>query len=105
MVNAANARDEDNGFATDNAISALGKMILYQPEALAANRTAAVGMFLNYLPVTVDEEEGIKVHGCLCSLLERGEPALLEQVCLVLFADAMQKLNHRASRRMRKGTC
>lgn len=79
MVNAANARDEDNGFATDNAISALGKMILYQPEALAANRAAAVGMFLNYLPVTVDEEEGIKVHGCLCTLLERGEPALLEQ--------------------------
>ena len=83
MVNAANARDEDNGFATDNAISALGKMILYQPEALAANRAAAVGMFLNYLPVTVDEEEGIKVHGCLCTLLERGEPALLEQVWLV----------------------
>ena len=49
------------GFATDNAVSALGKTILYQPEALAANRTAAVGMFMGYLPVTVDEEEGVKV--------------------------------------------
>jgi len=56
MINAPNSRDEEsgNGFATDNAVSALGKTILYQPEALAANRTAAVGMFMGYLPVTVD---------------------------------------------------
>jgi hypothetical protein len=79
IVNAPNAREDDNGFATDNAISALGKIILYQPEMLGANRAAAVQMFLGYLPVVVDEEEGNKEHGCLCSLLERGEPALFEQ--------------------------
>jgi HEAT repeat protein len=56
IVNAPNARDEDNGFASDNAISALGKMILFQPEALGSNRAAAVGIFLAYLPVVTDEE-------------------------------------------------
>lgn len=79
MVNAPDARDEDNGFATDNAISALGKIIVYQADALGANRAAAVTMFLQYLPVMRDEEEGIKVHGCLCTMLERGEPALFDQ--------------------------
>lgn len=78
IVNAADARSEDNGFATDNAISALGKMILYQAEALGTNRAAAVAMLLAYLPVVTDEEEGIKVHGCLCSLIQRGEPAIFE---------------------------
>ena len=57
QVNAPHARDEDNGFATDNAISALGKIILYQADALGANRGAAVGMLLSYLPVTQAEEE------------------------------------------------
>lgn len=79
IINSPTAREEDNAFATDNGVSALGKIILYQPEALAANRAAAVGMFVGYLPVTTDEEEGIKVHACLCSLIERGEPALFEQ--------------------------
>ena len=32
MINAPNSRDEENGngFATDNAVSALGKVILFQ---------------------------------------------------------------------------
>ena len=78
MINSPKARDEAEGFATDNAVSALGKIILYQPEALGANRGAAVGMLLGYLPVKDDEEEGVKVHACLCSLIERGEPGLFE---------------------------
>lgn len=57
QVSAPDARNEDNGFATDNAISALGKIILYQADALGANRAAAVEMFMSHLPVMQDEEE------------------------------------------------
>mmetsp|Transcript_17306 Transcript_17306/g.26782 ORF Transcript_17306/g.26782 Transcript_17306/m.26782 type:complete len:353 (+) Transcript_17306:2-1060(+) len=69
MIAAPDARSEENVYATDNAVSALGKVIEFQiPDGEERNRL--VGIFLSYLPVRGDQEEGIQVHGRLCSLLE-----------------------------------
>eukprot|EP00286_Rhodomonas_abbreviata_P029484 CAMPEP_0181305524 /NCGR_PEP_ID=MMETSP1101-20121128/9780_1 /TAXON_ID=46948 /ORGANISM="Rhodomonas abbreviata, Strain Caron Lab Isolate" /LENGTH=1099 /DNA_ID=CAMNT_0023411455 /DNA_START=102 /DNA_END=3401 /DNA_ORIENTATION=- len=78
MMEEAGSRGEEKVLATDNAVSALGKVIEYQEEAIG-DRNAAVAAFLQYLPITGDEEEGVLVHARLCGMLERGEPLVTSE--------------------------
>jgi hypothetical protein len=71
------AKAPENIHATDNAASALGKVIEFQGD-VCGDRNQAMSVFLEYLPVTGDAEEGIQVSASLnlpqnmvlsCSLL------------------------------------
>lgn len=54
------AKTAENIHATDNAVSALGKVVEFQGDA-CGDRNQAMSVFLEYLPVTGDAEEGIQV--------------------------------------------
>jgi len=79
MMGQPDARAEEVVHSTDNAVSALAKVIEFQEEALGEQKAAAVAAFLAYLPITGDEEEGVLVHGRLCGMLERGEPVIMNE--------------------------
>jgi len=74
------ARAEENVHASDNAASALGKILEFQEGAAGLEREAAMTAFVGYLPMGIplgDKEEGVQAHGRLCSLLERGDAVLM----------------------------
>uniref|UniRef100_A0A6U4TJI8 TOG domain-containing protein n=1 Tax=Hemiselmis andersenii TaxID=464988 RepID=A0A6U4TJI8_HEMAN len=78
LVQHPQGRMEANVHATDNAVSALGKVLEYQSPTIA-DRTGAMGAFLSYLPVEGDVEEGIEVHGRMCTFLERQDPTIMAE--------------------------
>mmetsp|Transcript_3719 Transcript_3719/g.9358 ORF Transcript_3719/g.9358 Transcript_3719/m.9358 type:complete len:1094 (+) Transcript_3719:94-3375(+) len=77
LINHPQARSDEVVHATDNAVSALGKVIEFHGEGI--DRRQLMTVFLSYLPVTGDMEEGVQVHGRLCSFLDRGEPVVMEE--------------------------
>jgi len=69
------ARSEDNGLATDNAISALGKVLMHHSDVIDMNN--ALSLFLSSQPLTMDFEEAIVVNKTLCSLIQGNMMAVL----------------------------
>jgi len=76
VVSLPTARDEDWENATDNGVSALGKVLLFREGALG-NDTTVLDTWLGYLPVRADLAEAQIVHAQLCSLVERHGVRLL----------------------------
>ena len=67
MITAAEARADENVFATENAIAAFGKLILHHSNAMDVN--VMLRTWLNYLPVKEDTEESLITYGMLCQFL------------------------------------
>lgn len=98
MITAADARSDENVFATENAIAAFGRLVQHHWGAMDA--AAMLRTWLSYLPVLEDTEEGPLTYGMLCHFLEtcvtwRVEfafvffvafPVWLPSVCCVPFA-------------------
>eukprot|EP00283_Hemiselmis_rufescens_P008937 CAMPEP_0173432074 /NCGR_PEP_ID=MMETSP1357-20121228/9999_1 /TAXON_ID=77926 /ORGANISM="Hemiselmis rufescens, Strain PCC563" /LENGTH=1081 /DNA_ID=CAMNT_0014396625 /DNA_START=122 /DNA_END=3364 /DNA_ORIENTATION=+ len=78
LVNHPQGRIEENVHATDNAVSALGKVLEFQGGSIS-DRTGAMGAFLSYLPVVGDVEEGVEVHGRLCTFLEKSDHIIMSE--------------------------
>ena len=68
--------EEENLNATENAISALGKLCEFQRNAIPTPE-AVVPQWLGCLPLTEDKVEARLVHDQLVRLLEKGDPHLL----------------------------
>jgi len=68
VINDQNARSEDNIHATENAISAVGRICRYQTTAI--DISLILPMWLSYLPVTQDKVESRVVYDNLCFFLE-----------------------------------
>ncbi|EFJ15568.1 hypothetical protein SELMODRAFT_155690 [Selaginella moellendorffii] len=69
------ARQQDNIMATDNAVSALGKICQFQRDSIDA--TQVVPAWLGCLPLKGDLVEAKIVHEQLCSMVESSDPQLL----------------------------
>ncbi|KAH9315236.1 hypothetical protein KI387_023863 [Taxus chinensis] len=65
----------DNRIATDNAISALGKICEHQRDCIDASQV--VPAWLSCLPIKNDVIEAKVLHELLCSMAERSDPPLL----------------------------
>lgn len=76
VIQAPGARDEESVNATENAISALGKLCEFQRDAIPSPE-AVVPQWLGCLPLTEDKVEARLVHEQLVRLLERGDRHLL----------------------------
>ena len=63
------AKAVEHGPATDNAISAVVKIILYNGSKV--NAEELIPRLLNWLPIVSDEEEAIHVYNYLCDLLDK----------------------------------
>jgi hypothetical protein len=69
MIEAPNSRSMENINATENAVSALTKILHFNSSKIDLNQVLPV--WLSYLPVCEDEEELPHVYGFLIFLLEK----------------------------------
>jgi len=72
MINDPEGRNETNICATENAISAIAKIIKYCPSCMNINEM--IPMWLSWLPIWEDKDEMDSVYGLLCDLLESNNP-------------------------------
>lgn len=69
MIEAPNSRSGDNINATENAISALTKILQFNSSKI--NVMEVLPVWFSYLPVVEDDEELPHVYGFLIFLLEK----------------------------------
>lgn len=70
-----NAHDTSNILATDNAVSAIGKICQFHRDSIDASQV--IPAWLNFLPIKGDLIEAKVVHEQLCSMVERSDTELL----------------------------
>ena len=70
MIEAQNSRSSENVCATENAVSALTKIIHFNSGSIS-NVNQVLPSWFSYLPVYEDEEELPHVYGFLLILLEK----------------------------------
>uniref|UniRef100_A0A0C9QU83 TSA: Wollemia nobilis Ref_Wollemi_Transcript_9431_3919 transcribed RNA sequence n=1 Tax=Wollemia nobilis TaxID=56998 RepID=A0A0C9QU83_9CONI len=75
VISHPSAFHSDNRMATDNAISALGKICEHQRDCIDASQV--VPAWLSCLPIKNDLIEAKVLHELLCSMVERSDPQLL----------------------------
>ncbi|KAJ7541709.1 hypothetical protein O6H91_10G072300 [Diphasiastrum complanatum] len=75
VISQPSSRDADNVMATDNAVSALGKICQFQRECIDVAQVLPA--WLSFLPVKGDLVEAKLVHEQLCVMVERSDPYLL----------------------------
>ena len=83
VIQAPESRSRENQSATENAISALGKICRYAPDSVDAN--AILPLWITFLPVTADREESEVVYTLLCDFFEANHPALVNNQAIPKF--------------------
>ncbi|CRK99390.1 CLUMA_CG012554, isoform A [Clunio marinus] len=73
---ASNAREPENMTVTENAISAVAKILKYNSTAIT-NPDEIVNVWFQSLPVTEDDEEAPHIYGYLCDLIQSNHPIIL----------------------------
>lgn len=68
MINDPDARSEDNIKPTENAISAVAKILMCNNSLI--NMEELIPVWVSWLPIWEDEAEAKFVYNFLCSLLE-----------------------------------
>jgi hypothetical protein len=74
IIQAPDARSEENLSATENAVSALGKVLEFLPDCIDPGMGA---LYVQNLPIEEDEIEAKVVHGQLLRLLRASDPRIL----------------------------
>lgn len=74
VIQAADSRSKENVNATENCISAVGKVMRFRPECV--NVSEILPHWLSWLPLNEDKEEAVHTFDFLCDLIER-------YVCLI----------------------
>lgn len=69
VIHAVDARSNENVNATENCISAVGKVMRFQPECV--NLNLLLPHWLSWLPLIEDKEEAVHTFDFLCDLIER----------------------------------
>jgi hypothetical protein len=78
VISDSQAFEEDNVIATESAIGALGRIIMFQRQAAPALITDSVfSTFLDKLPLKHEEEEAQKTHKILFEQVLAGNPNIM----------------------------
>jgi hypothetical protein len=77
IVNAPDSRSSDNLMATENAISAIGKVCKAYKDGNAFNVNQVLAQWFQTLPILEEEEEAAFVYGLLLDLIESNHPAVV----------------------------
>ncbi|PKC17490.1 ARM repeat-containing protein [Rhizophagus irregularis] len=75
VINSEDSRKEENVYATENAISAITKILKFNNSKFDVN--AVIPIWLNSLPIRYDEVEAALTYTFLLDLLESQHPAIL----------------------------
>lgn len=76
IINAPDSRSVKNLNPTENAISAVTKILKYNNSQIKVTDDIVL-MWLNWLPVLEDDDEAPHVYGYLCDLIESNHPVAL----------------------------
>lgn len=76
VINAPDSRSVKNANPTENAISAVTKILKYNNSQIKVTDDIIL-MWLNWLPVLEDDDEAPHVYGYLCDLIEANHPVVL----------------------------
>ncbi|GAB0100009.1 importin-5 [Sergentomyia squamirostris] len=76
VVNTPGSREPENASSTENAISAVTKILKYNNSGLS-NRDEIISLWFSWLPVIEDEDEAPHVYGYLCDLIQANHPVIL----------------------------
>ncbi|CAG8467575.1 10518_t:CDS:10 [Funneliformis mosseae] len=75
VINSEGSRKDENVYATENAISAISKILKYNHSKFDVN--AVIPAWFASLPILYDEEEAAQTYTYLLDLLESQHPAIL----------------------------
>ncbi|KAF3706248.1 Importin-5 [Channa argus] len=75
VIQAADSRSKENVNATENCISAVGKVMRFCPECVNVNEI--LPHWLSWLPLNEDKEEAVHTFDFLCDLIESNNPIVL----------------------------
>ncbi|XP_053273544.1 importin-5 [Pleuronectes platessa] len=75
VIQAAESRTKENVNATENCISAVGKVMRFRPECVNVNEL--LPHWLSWLPLNEDKEEAVHTFDFLCDLIESNNPIVL----------------------------
>jgi hypothetical protein len=75
IVNDPNSRSPENNLATENAISAIGKICRYCSSHF--DPSSALSAWTQVLPITSDEDESTHCYGFLCELIQAQNSSIL----------------------------
>lgn len=90
--------DEDNIVATESAIGALGRVMIFQRQAAPALITdALVSLFLERLPLKNEEEEAQKTHKLLFEHVLAGNPNVMAEATKEKLLIALNQIKVAAS--------
>ncbi|XP_046806157.1 importin-5 isoform X2 [Lucilia cuprina] len=76
VVNDPKSREPENINPTENAISAVSKILMYNKSALQ-NVDEIINVWFSWLPVTEDSDEAPHIYGYLCDLIQANHPVIL----------------------------
>ncbi|CAH8670565.1 unnamed protein product [Schistosoma margrebowiei] len=80
LIEAPDSKSEENNLCTENAISAVTKIMKYRPECLPpalGGIDALIVRWLGWLPICDDTVETEHVYGYLCDLIEANNPVVI----------------------------
>lgn len=77
MINAKDSRSEDNTMATENSISALGKIIRNYKDSGLIDANSIISMWIRALPILEDSEEAPETYQLLLDLIAQQHPAVV----------------------------
>ncbi|XP_069829044.1 importin-5 [Dendropsophus ebraccatus] len=75
VIQAPDSKTKENINATENCISAVGKIMKYRPDCI--NVDEVLPHWLSWLPLHEDKEEAVHTFNFLCDLLESNNPIVL----------------------------
>ncbi|XP_028256566.1 importin-5 [Parambassis ranga] len=75
VIQAPESRSKENVNATENCISAVGKVTRFRPECVNVNEI--LPHWLSWLPLNEDKEEAVHTFDFLCDLIESNNPIVL----------------------------
>ncbi|CAL9698324.1 unnamed protein product [Knipowitschia caucasica] len=75
VIQAPDSRSKENVNATENCISAVGKVMRFQPEWVSVGEV--LPHWLSWLPLKEDKEEAVHTFDFLCDLIESNNPIVL----------------------------
>ncbi|XP_034029930.1 importin-5 [Thalassophryne amazonica] len=75
VIQAAESRSKENVNATENCISAVGKVMRFRSECVNVNEV--LPHWLSWLPLNEDKEEAAHTFDFLCDLIESNNPIVL----------------------------
>ncbi|KAB0402924.1 hypothetical protein E2I00_011127 [Balaenoptera physalus] len=75
VIQSADAKTKENINATENCISAVGKIMKFKPDCV--NVEEVLPHWLSWLPLHEDKEEAVQTFNYLCDLIESNHPIVL----------------------------